>query len=282
MGSPLPAVATESATASAMPRRVIGARWKCSTPIDKVNTANDRCETDACDCCSAETPSFLLAVETHAAFRHRGDRAGLHDAILGTVFRAARRNLTPQYCDGISGALSRWRGSLARALQRAAQAREPGELRRAAGCRYLGGDHGAVAHGHRTRCPPARAPVALLRGRPCPSAPRSLRIRHYTGLIAALLFLLLLAISNDVSLRRFGPQKWKSLQRWTYLAVTLTVLHGVAYQHIEKRETAYAAVLWSATGVMATFQVAGWRRMRKEAYGSSSGGRDSAPGRGGT
>ena len=45
-----------------------------------------------------------------------------------------------------------------------------------------------------------------------------------TGLIAALLFLLLLAISNDVSLRRLGAQKWKSLQRWMYAAVVLTIL----------------------------------------------------------
>ena len=85
---------------------------------------------------------------------------------------------------------------------------------------------------------------------------------NYTGVIAALLFLLLLAISNDLSLRRFGPRKWKSLQRWTYGAVTLTVLHGIAYQHIEKRQTAYEATLWGVTAIVAIFQVAGWRRIR--------------------
>jgi sulfoxide reductase heme-binding subunit YedZ len=68
------------------------------------------------------------------------------------------------------------------------------------------------------------------------------RVRHDlfgfgndTGLIATLLFLLLLAISNDVSLRRLGTRKWKSLQRWTCAAVVLTILHAVAYQHIEER-----------------------------------------------
>jgi methionine sulfoxide reductase heme-binding subunit len=40
-----------------------------------------------------------------------------------------------------------------------------------------------------------------------------------TGLIATLLFLLLLAISNDRSFRRLGAHKWKSLQRWTYAAM---------------------------------------------------------------
>jgi len=85
---------------------------------------------------------------------------------------------------------------------------------------------------------------------------------NYTGLIAALLFLLLLAISNDLSLRHFGPRKWKSLQRWTYGAVTLSVLHGIAYQHIEKRQTAHAATLWGVTTMVAILQVAGWRRIR--------------------
>lgn len=100
------------------------------------------------------------------------------------------------------------------------------------------------------------------------------RVRHdlfgfgnYTGLIAALLFLLLLALSNDLALRHFGPRKWKSLQRWTYVAVTLSVLHGIAYQHIEKRQTAYEATLWGVTALVAIFQVAGWRRIRAEGPG---------------
>jgi methionine sulfoxide reductase heme-binding subunit len=68
------------------------------------------------------------------------------------------------------------------------------------------------------------------------------RVRHDlfgigndTGLLAALLFLLLLAISNDLSLRHLGTRIWKSLQRWTYLAVALTLMHAVAYQFVEKR-----------------------------------------------
>jgi len=92
-------------------------------------------------------------------------------------------------------------------------------------------------------------------------------VANYTGLVAALLFLLLLAISNDLSLRHFGPRKWKSLQRWTYLAVTLSVLHGIAYQRIEKRQTAYEATLWGVTALVAIFQVAGWRRIRAEGPG---------------
>lgn len=84
-----------------------------------------------------------------------------------------------------------------------------------------------------------------------------------TGLIAAVLFLLLVVISNDVSLRRLGTQKWKSLQRWTYVVVTLTFLHGVAYQQVEKRSLAYKSVLWSTITLITALQLSGWWRTKR-------------------
>src|SRR5436190_8588343 len=41
---------------------------------------------------------------------------------------------------------------------------------------------------------------------------------NYTGVIAAVMFALLLALSNDASLRTLGAGRWKSLQRWAYPA----------------------------------------------------------------
>lgn len=58
---------------------------------------------------------------------------------------------------------------------------------------------------------------------------------NYIGLLSALLFLMLVIISNDLSLRALGLQRWKSLQRWTYVAVALAVVHGVLFQLVEKR-----------------------------------------------
>ena len=87
-------------------------------------------------------------------------------------------------------------------------------------------------------------------------------VANHAGLIAALLFLLLLAISNDLSLRRLGTKKWKSLQRWTYIAAALTILHAVAYQHIEKRQPMYEGLLWATTGITVTFQILGWWRTK--------------------
>ena len=97
------------------------------------------------------------------------------------------------------------------------------------------------------------------------------RLRHdwfgfgnHTGLAAALLFLLLLAISNDLSLRRLGVRRWKSLQRWTYAAVIFTILHTIAYQHMEERRGPYAMLLAGVTIAIAIFQLAGWRRAKAD------------------
>ncbi len=89
-------------------------------------------------------------------------------------------------------------------------------------------------------------------------------IGNDTGLLAALLFLLLLAISNDLSLRRLGTRTWKSLQRWTYMAVALTLMHAVAYQFVEKRQAAYRALLWATIAMTAVLQAAGWWRTKRK------------------
>lgn len=110
-----------------------------------------------------------------------------------------------------------------------------------------------------------------LRGRPWLYFVDHHRVRHDVfgigndaGLLAALLFLLLLSISNDLSLRRLGSRTWKSLQRWTYGATTLTLLHAVAYQFVEKRLVAYECVLWATVVTTAVLQLAGWRMTRRK------------------
>src|SRR6267378_7250165 len=95
-------------------------------------------------------------------------------------------------------------------------------------------------------------------------------IGNDSGLLAALLFLLLLAISNDLSLRRLGTRRWKSLQRWTYVAMALTLMHAVAYQFIEKRQAAYDALLWGTIAATAVLQVGGWWRTKRKRGGRAS------------
>lgn len=92
------------------------------------------------------------------------------------------------------------------------------------------------------------------------------RLRHdlfgfanYTGAVAAMVFALLLLLSNDISLRRLGANRWKSLQRWSYAAAALTGAHAVAYQQIEKRVPVFQWILYLALAFMLVVQVAATR-----------------------
>jgi len=57
---------------------------------------------------------------------------------------------------------------------------------------------------------------------------------NYTGLVATLLLLLLLAISNDVALRTLGTIRWKQIQRWNSLLFALVAAHGALYLAVDK------------------------------------------------
>jgi len=77
---------------------------------------------------------------------------------------------------------------------------------------------------------------------------------------------MLLAISNDVSLRALGTRNWKSAQRWIYAVLGLTVAHGIAYQLIEKRRLPWVIIFASITIIAGAIQVAGVTRTRKMAH----------------
>jgi methionine sulfoxide reductase heme-binding subunit len=79
-------------------------------------------------------------------------------------------------------------------------------------------------------------------------------VGNYTGTIAAFVFVLLLVLSNDISLRKLGVERWKSLQRWAYAALVLTVTHSIIYQHIETRSVPFQVVLYLLFGILLGFQ----------------------------
>ena len=83
---------------------------------------------------------------------------------------------------------------------------------------------------------------------------------NWTGLAATLLLLLLLVISNDISLRRLGSRRWKAWQRWTYWAGALVVAHGLAYQWIEKGNKGWVFVFVPVVVIVAALQLRGRRR----------------------
>ena len=82
-------------------------------------------------------------------------------------------------------------------------------------------------------------------------------LANYTGALGTLLLILLLATSNDLSLRRFGTRGWKQLQRWNYAVFALVAVHSFAFQGVETQKVQW--VITVAACVLAAFalQIAG-------------------------
>jgi len=74
-------------------------------------------------------------------------------------------------------------------------------------------------------------------------------LANYTGALGTLILIVLLATSNDFSLRRFGKQTWKRLQRWNYAVFALIAVHSFAFQGVETQKRQW--VLTVATCVLA-------------------------------
>lgn len=89
-------------------------------------------------------------------------------------------------------------------------------------------------------------------------------IANWTGLFATVVLVLLLALSNDASLKKLGRDRWKSLQRWNYAGALLVVLHGALYQVIEKRGLGFVAACLVVVGVTVALQLAGYREARRK------------------
>ncbi len=83
------------------------------------------------------------------------------------------------------------------------------------------------------------------------------------GLIAVLVAGMLLALSNDRSLRALGTPRWKSLQRWNYGLLALVLAHGAAFQLIEKRAPPFVALFAALSAAIIVLQLVGYRRRRR-------------------
>lgn len=85
-------------------------------------------------------------------------------------------------------------------------------------------------------------------------------VANHLGLLATVVLLMLLMLSNDLSLRRLGVKRWKRLQRWCYVGFVLVIGHGVAYQVAVERTPAFIAVFGLLIFAVVAFQMAGYRR----------------------
>ena len=88
-------------------------------------------------------------------------------------------------------------------------------------------------------------------------------LANYTGLIAVLILLALLATSNDAALRKMGTPGWKQLQRWNYYAFGLTAVHTFAYQLSPSRvNVPFFATAVIAVVITLLLQLLGYSRRR--------------------
>ncbi len=101
-----------------------------------------------------------------------------------------------------------------------------------------------------------------------PDQPHRVPLRHdlfgtanWLGVAATLVLVLLLALSNDLSLRRLGTRRWKALQRWNYALGAGVALHAAAYQLVEKRMPPFPLVLAVVVVATVAVQLAGRHRV---------------------
>ena len=87
---------------------------------------------------------------------------------------------------------------------------------------------------------------------------------NHLGLLAGLLLVLLLLLSNDWSLTRFGARLWKALQRWNYVVFGFVLVHGVLYQVLEKRSAGWIISFAVLSLLVIVLQVLGFRAYRKQ------------------
>lgn len=64
-------------------------------------------------------------------------------------------------------------------------------------------------------------------------------LANYSGVLALVIVLVLLATSNDRSVSLLKGRRWKRVQRWSYLFAILVAFHAVLYIVVEKRFLPY-------------------------------------------
>jgi methionine sulfoxide reductase heme-binding subunit len=89
-------------------------------------------------------------------------------------------------------------------------------------------------------------------------------LANWIGLASTLILMALFATSNDLSLRKLGKERWKTLQRSNYFLFGFVALHGIAYQILEKRTVPLILLLVLMIGIVVIIQMAGFIMHRRE------------------
>jgi methionine sulfoxide reductase heme-binding subunit len=82
-------------------------------------------------------------------------------------------------------------------------------------------------------------------------------LANYTGLISALIIILLLLTSNDYLIKKLNPSNWKNLQRLSYLMFILILIHCYYYRIGKENLTIFYVLYIPLITVVLTFQIIG-------------------------
>lgn len=84
----------------------------------------------------------------------------------------------------------------------------------------------------------------------------------HTGLIATVIFILLLITSNDLSMRIMGIKRWKAFQYTNYILFVMVVAHSILYLIIIKRPLPYSITFTVVVAITVAFQLAGFCKVK--------------------
>ncbi|MEO8606302.1 MAG: ferric reductase-like transmembrane domain-containing protein [Chloroflexota bacterium] len=106
-----------------------------------------------------------------------------------------------------------------------------------------------------------RGQIILYFLEPTPHGYRLLRnlfgLSNDVGALATILLVVLLVISNDLSLRRLKGKRWKLLQRGNYLLAAFALAHTFGYQTVSRREHIFTDGVILLTLATLVIQLAG-------------------------
>ncbi len=88
-------------------------------------------------------------------------------------------------------------------------------------------------------------------------------LANHSGLVATLIILVLLAISNNAALRRLHSKRWKQIQRINYVLGGVIMTHGLVYQSVERRGTLGICVFLVICTAVCLLQLEGVRRRKR-------------------
>ncbi len=87
------------------------------------------------------------------------------------------------------------------------------------------------------------------------------------GFVIAVLFIVLLTLSNDWMVRKVGLKWWKRIQRLSYLGFLFTCVHAFVFQVLESREILWIVVVLLVTVLVLIGQGYGFATVKRSPTG---------------